>query len=509
MTDDDYDGVGTGYGDVEVAALAVEPADGIADVWALLQTSYLRGNTDLLTDPGTSGDYGGRFLALPTATYVRGNSVGFCDRPSLSLQGKVYDWDPSAGSGGAFTLVSNAQVEVYDAGQCDYGDSTSTDGDGSYELTDVAFGGGGCNNGGFLLTAYDPSDDGRLGVRRDYGFSDGELLNVDIYGGLNDVATDKDEDNDDRTSAAPLTLPAHASYADGENSDKDYFSVEIDAGEVIEVRVYGDPTNQNGGWFSLLDGEGIEIERRCFRPAGPVTDWRDPGCAFGDDGEFAIRYTSSTSQTLYVYIDTVDDENALPNSQTTGGYVIETSIGYEVPGTASIFAVADSTDGAGSGATAAPWIPVVAETSYFIVASGEIGCCGDDSESGGPEGNVVPWSVTVAPDPAINGIAGIGGNRFLPLLGVWGDDGNPRGSTAPTSLADFDAESGGQVAPAADLWQVFYIGAGPMLATAPTGATRLYLGFIDHGPNGAAVPCCYGDNPGLFEVQVESTAVSP
>jgi len=36
--------------------------------------------------------------------------------------------------------------------------------------------------------------------------------------------------------------------------------------------------------------------------------------------------------------------------------------------------------------------------------------------------------------------------------------------------------------------------------TAPTGATLLYLGFIDHGPGGAVLPCCYGDNIGSLDV---------
>ena len=65
--------------------------------------------------------------------------------------------------------------------------------------------------------------------------------------------------------------------------------------------------------------------------------------------------------------------------------------------------------------------------------------------------------------------------------------------------------------------QLFYIGDGhsgynnptgaSLYFTAPTGATRLYLGIIDSDDQGG-LPWCYSDNLGSFSVDV-SLSVSP
>jgi len=155
--------------------------------------------------------------------------------------------------------------------------------------------------------------------------------------------------------------------------------------------------------------------------------------------------------------------------------------------------------------------------SYFIEATGLIGCCGMENEPDiGPDGFTDQFfDGTYPPDPAVNGIAGIAGNKFLPLFGLFGDDSDPRSSIAPAPLTDFDADAPASPAPA--LWQMFYVGDGRngfedsggdrLMFTAPDNATMLYLGMLDHGPGGSGSPCCYGDNPGEFTVGVSAVPI--
>jgi len=180
-----------------------------------------------------------------------------------------------------------------------------------------------------------------------------------------------------------------------------------------------------------------------------------------------------------------------------------------VPGTSSIYAVAGSTLPTPDG-TLAPSIAVTAGQTLSLTASGTLNCCsGDPTYDGGPDGIMVaPFTSTVGVH-GINNLSGLTGNSFLGLVGVFGDATDPRTSVSVVAGdLSFDATSPTSLSP--DLWQIFYIGDGrdgynnPLGTlldfTAPTGATLLYLGFIDHGPGGAASPCCYGDNVGSLDV---------
>ena len=187
-----------------------------------------------------------------------------------------------------------------------------------------------------------------------------------------------------------------------------------------------------------------------------------------------------------------------------------------IPGTTSIYAVAGSTAGSSNtnDGTEAVSFSVVGGQTYNITATGTLNCCnGDSTYDGGPDGiQISPFDSTVGVET--NGLSALTGNSFLGLVGVFGDGSDPRGNASPAALA-FDANNPSSVAP--ELWQIFYIGDGrsgyenPLGSlldfTAPSGATVLYLGLIDHGPGGALSPCCYGDNIGSLEALVAPPAV--
>ncbi|HQR41209.1 MAG TPA: putative Ig domain-containing protein, partial [Gemmatales bacterium] len=137
-----------------------------------------------------------------------------------------------------------------------------------------------------------------------------------------------------------------------------------------------------------------------------------------------------------------------------------------------------------------------------------------------PDGDRGGFSTTINSTPAIGGISGYRG-YIGALVGVFLGDENPAGGTAPATL-NFDDNAGGNskfktLAPA--LGQVFYIGDGytnkqtslglpssgvPQRFTAPTGATRLFIGLPDGGPRFASskTPGNYDDNIGSFDVTV-------
>jgi hypothetical protein len=140
---------------------------------------------------------------------------------------------------------------------------------------------------------------------------------------------------------------------------------------------------------------------------------------------------------------------------------------------------------------------------FSFAAGGEIGCCSSLVPGWGPDGAAGGTNVG-----GINGLSSLSGNALIPLVGVFTTDVDPFGGAAPSALA-FDAAAGSALSPL--LQQVFYIGdgrsgfnngAGSILQfTAPTGATRLYLGTLDaFSFNGTAG--YYNDNPGEFQVRV-------
>ncbi len=101
------------------------------------------------------------------------------------------------------------------------------------------------------------------------------------------------------------------------------------------------------------------------------------------------------------------------------------------------------------------------------------------------------------------GISGISGNGFLWLVGVF-LGGNEPANPSPTAFPAFTAgtKQFTNIAPA--LGQVFFIGDGRQggarqLFKAPSGATRLFLGFAD-GDGGTGLPGYYQDNHGSLSV---------
>jgi hypothetical protein len=139
---------------------------------------------------------------------------------------------------------------------------------------------------------------------------------------------------------------------------------------------------------------------------------------------------------------------------------------------------------------------------FTFTATGVIGCCGYATNSAyTPDGAGGGMNVTGA-----NGLSSLIGNSDIPLVGVFTSETDPSLGSAPATLT-FDANNPLSLSPLLD--QVFYIGDGragynngsgaQLTFTAPTTATRLYLGGIDaFGFNG--LTGYYNDNAGEFDV---------
>ena len=107
-----------------------------------------------------------------------------------------------------------------------------------------------------------------------------------------------------------------------------------------------------------------------------------------------------------------------------------------------------------------------------------------------------------------NGLSSLVGNTRIPLVGVFTSETDPFGGVAPATLS-FDGNTPLSLSPL--LHQVFYIGDGhagynnpsgaSLNFTAPTNATRLYLGTIDAFGFGGTTGY-YNDNRGAFTVDV-------
>ena len=186
--------------------------------------------------------------------------------------------------------------------------------------------------------------------------------------------------------------------------------------------------------------------------------------------------------------------------------------GVTVTGTTSIYDVfghAGNTGGDYGPDAPAVQIDFAAGASnvFTFSATGLVSCC-SDSPNISPDGGS-SWTNIVG----INGLSSIAGNANLPLVGVFTSDTDPYGSAAPATL-NFDAHNPTSLAPV--LNQVFYIGDGlsgygnsagtPLTFTAPTGATRLYLGVIDAYSFGGTTGY-YNDNKGAYTVGVNLSAV--
>jgi len=140
---------------------------------------------------------------------------------------------------------------------------------------------------------------------------------------------------------------------------------------------------------------------------------------------------------------------------------------------------------------------------FIFSATGTIGCCSGIDPTFTSDGS--PGGTNVV---GINGLSSLTGNSRIPLVGVFTTNVDPFGGSAPATL-NFDSANPAALAPL--LNQVFYIGdgrtgfndgaGGQLSFTAPTGATRLYLGVIDAFSFGGTSGY-YNDNPGAFEVSM-------
>ena len=145
---------------------------------------------------------------------------------------------------------------------------------------------------------------------------------------------------------------------------------------------------------------------------------------------------------------------------------------------------------------------------FRFSATGLVGCCGGAGDIP-PDGGNPTMNVLGA-----NGLSGLSGNGNIPLVGVFTTETDPALATTPAALA-FDKNSPTSLSPL--IGQVFYIGDGKSGAnnplgtqltfTAPSDATRLYIGVID-AYNFGGLTGYYNDNPGSFTVQVDLTTTS-
>lgn len=191
------------------------------------------------------------------------------------------------------------------------------------------------------------------------------------------------------------------------------------------------------------------------------------------------------------------------------------SAAFNVPGLVSLYQVfghAGSVNGPSSDAPYVTFNAGAGNVFSFSSVTGGVNCCGDANQLGTPEGG--NW---LGPGSAIGGINGISdafGNTQLPLVAMFGSETDPFGSAAPAALPAWDASN--PVSQAPGLYQVFFVGdgreglnnaAGALLTfTAPSGATRLYIGFVDAGSfNGTSA--WYHDNPGSIDATVNLSAV--
>lgn len=189
----------------------------------------------------------------------------------------------------------------------------------------------------------------------------------------------------------------------------------------------------------------------------------------------------------------------------------QTLTGVSVAGQASVYEVFGH---AGNpGADYGPDLPAVLTTFtagsgnvFDFRATGAVSCC-SDAPNIPPDGAGGGMNVGGA-----NGLSGLSGNEHIPLVGVFTSETDPFGSAAPASLS-FDVNNPLSLSPL--LNQVFYIGDGlsgynnpagsVLLFTAPTNATRLYLGAIDAFGFGGTTGY-YHDNNGAFSVDIHLAA---
>ncbi len=154
--------------DVEVMALAVDPAANTGDIFALIQNARLLGHYDPVMATARWVDYwmfGPSEFAMPTAQRTRGTSSKSCDIPEFFVEGTVYDESGAP--------VSECSVEAWSQYGYGYAEG-SCDADGNYgPLTLYGY-------GYFSVEAYH-APTGTWGMAEDECCSeDSQLFQLDI-----------------------------------------------------------------------------------------------------------------------------------------------------------------------------------------------------------------------------------------------------------------------------------------------------------------------------------------
>jgi hypothetical protein len=178
------------------------------------------------------------------------------------------------------------------------------------------------------------------------------------------------------------------------------------------------------------------------------------------------------------------------------------SVNTTVLGTAEIYAIFGHVQGGGSPALEIDFT-AGAGNIFTFSASGLIGCCSSIGASFTPDGSPGAMSIT----GGTSGLSSLSGNTVVPLVGAFVDT-DPLNNAPPAALS-FDANNLNALSPL--LNQVFYIGdgrnglnnpAGSIINfTAPSNATKLFLGVIDASGFGGSTGF-YTDNPGSFDATV-------
>lgn len=189
--------------------------------------------------------------------------------------------------------------------------------------------------------------------------------------------------------------------------------------------------------------------------------------------------------------------------------------GFSVPGSTSLYQVFGHSGTVTGTATDAPWFAFAAGSGNvftFTAVTGGLNCCNDPGNLATPEGG--NWLGPASTITGINGISDAFGNTQLPLVAMFGSEADPFGNAPPAALPAWDAQNPVSQTPA--LYQVFFVGDGRtgfnaaggalLTFTAPAGATRLYVGFVD-AANFVGVSAWYDDNPGAVAGTVHLAAV--
>jgi hypothetical protein len=194
------------------------------------------------------------------------------------------------------------------------------------------------------------------------------------------------------------------------------------------------------------------------------------------------------------------------------------SASFNVPGMVSLYQVFGHSGSVEGTALDAPYVTFATgarNVFTFTSVTGGVNCCDNTGDLATPDGGnwVDGFGSSIR---GINGISDAVGNTQLPLVAMFGSDADPFGNAGPPALPAWDAIDPHSQAP--HLYQVFYVGdgragfndaSGKLLTfTAPTDATRLYIGFVDalgfHDTSGF-----YFDNPGSIDATVTLTVPEP